>query len=349
MAGRSPKPWFWKKRGAWYVNLRGERVRLGPDKEGAFRTFHLLMARAGGVPQGPKTRRLTLGDLAEKYLADVGRRVDPRTTYVARCYLKPFLAACGTMAVGDLRKHDVEEVIRKHGRWNGTTENHVKSRVTAMLNWGVELGLVDCNPIKGIRKPRVKSRGTRALIAGDERGRLLRGAPPYLRNVLLALHQTGARPCEVLAVEAKHFDGRHGVWVLEEHKTGDVTAKPRIIYLTPQLVALCQELATRHPTGPLFRRASGKPFPRAYYLARLVRNLRRRLGLREGITPYGFRHTFATDALASGVPDAQVAELLGHSGTAMLHKHYSHLTARSRALRDALGMVRGSGEEEREK
>src|SRR5262245_16538241 len=68
MAGRSPKPWFWKKRGAWYVNLRGERVRLGPDKAGAFRTFHLLMARAGGVPPGPQTRRLTLGDLAEKYL-----------------------------------------------------------------------------------------------------------------------------------------------------------------------------------------------------------------------------------------------------------------------------------------
>jgi site-specific recombinase XerD len=53
------------------------------------------------------------------------------------------------------------------------------------------------------------------------------------------------------------------------------------------------------------------------------------------------RHSFATDALANGVPDAQVAELLGHSETAMLHEHYSHLTARARALRSALGRVRG--------
>ena len=52
------------------------------------------------------------------------------------------------------------------------------------------------------------------------------------------------------------------------------------------------------------------------------------------------RHTCATDALAHGVPDAQVAELLGHSGTAMLHKHYGHLTARAKALREALGKVR---------
>jgi integrase len=55
---------------------------------------------------------------------------------------------------------------------------------------------------------------------------------------------------------------------------------------------------------------------------------------------YGYRHSFATDALAKGVPDTQVAELLGHSGTAMLHRHYSHLTARAKTLREALNRVR---------
>jgi hypothetical protein len=55
---------------------------------------------------------------------------------------------------------------------------------------------------------------------------------------------------------------------------------------------------------------------------------------------YGLRHTFATDALANGVPDAQVAELLGHSGTATLHRHYAHLGAKAKVLRDALDRVR---------
>jgi hypothetical protein len=54
----------------------------------------------------------------------------------------------------------------------------------------------------------------------------------------------------------------------------------------------------------------------------------------------GNRHAFATDALANGVPDVQVAELLGHSGTAMLHRHYAHLGARAKALRESLGRVR---------
>jgi hypothetical protein len=44
--------------------------------------------------------------------------------------------------------------------------------------------------------------------------------------------------------------------------------------------------------------------------------------------------------LAHGVPDAPVAELLGHSGTAMLHRHYAHLGAKAKALRSALAQIR---------
>jgi integrase len=115
------------------------------------------------------------------------------------------------------------------------------------------------------------------------------------------------------------------------------------VFLPPELVEVCKRLVAKYPTGPLFRRASGKPFPEAYYLPRLVRVLRRKLGLPESVTPYGYRHTFATDALSNGVPEAHVAELLGHSGTAMLHKHYAHLGTKAATLRAALGRMRGQG------
>jgi integrase len=71
--------------------------------------------------------------------------------------------------------------------------------------------------------------------------------------------------------------------------------------------------------------------------------LRQKAGIPHA-TAYGHRHTFATDARSNGVPDAQVAELLGRSGTAMLHRHYAHLTARVKALWDALGRVRPAGD-----
>ncbi len=55
---------------------------------------------------------------------------------------------------------------------------------------------------------------------------------------------------------------------------------------------------------------------------------------------YGSRHTYATSALAKGVPGATVAALLGHSSTAVLHRHYSHLTSQANVLRNAAALVR---------
>ena len=61
--------------------------------------------------------------------------------------------------------------------------------------------------------------------------------------------------------------------------------------------------------------------------------LSKRVGFRA--IAYGERHGFATRALCNGVPDAIVAELLGHCGTAMIAQHYGHCAGQSRILRAA--------------
>jgi integrase len=167
----------------------------------------------------------------------------------------------------------------------------------------------------------------------------MEAAFPALRHVLLGLHQSGAGPGEVLAVAAAEFHPEQGVRVLDKHKSAGKDGKPRIIFLTPELVTLCKGLAERYPEGPLFRNVHGHPWHKVG-VAKRLRELRERLGIKSKAMPYSFRHGFATDAFANGVPDAQVAELLRHSGTAMLHKHYAHLTARAKALREALARVR---------
>jgi hypothetical protein len=44
--------------------------------------------------------------------------------------------------------------------------------------------------------------------------------------------------------------------------------------------------------------------------------------------------------IGSDSMQTRIAELLGRAGTAMLHKHYSHLSARTDTLRSALANVR---------
>ena len=47
---RRPKPWWNDDRGEYNVNIRGERHRLGPDKDEAERKFHELMAKPVEAP-----------------------------------------------------------------------------------------------------------------------------------------------------------------------------------------------------------------------------------------------------------------------------------------------------------
>ena len=47
----------------------------------------------------------------------------------------------------------------------------------------------------------------------------------------------------------------------------------------------------------------------------------------------------ATQLLLAGVPDAHVAQILGHTNTAMLHRHYGHLSKFMKPLADALDSV----------
>ena len=95
--------------------------------------------------------------------------------------------------------------------------------------------------------------------------------------------------------------------------------------------------------GVYFIGRIGTPWTRSA-IGAAVRKAGRVAGL-SGRIAYGYRHGFATDALAAGVPDAHVAELLGHASTAMLHRHYSHLASRSAMLVTAAARVRGSASE----
>ena len=97
------------------------------------------------------------------------------------------------------------------------------------------------------------------------------------------------------------MDLERGLWIFPEHKTKKKTGRPRVVYLTPAMVALTTRLVEEHPTGPLFRGPrNGSPFTRNGIRCRF-RRLRKKLPHLKGVISYTFRHSFATDALEKGV------------------------------------------------
>jgi integrase len=108
-----------------------------------------------------------------------------------------------------------------------------------------------------------------------------------------------------------------------------------VIFLTGEALEIVKRLAEKHPTGPLFRTNIGSTWNRQR-IVEAFRVIRLKLGMKhDGLTAYTYRHTFATNWLASGRSIEILAELLGNS-PAVLRKHYSHLLSDPAKLRGHL-------------
>jgi integrase len=331
--------------------MDGRKVSLGvkgrENEKEAVQAWHRLFALGSPEPTpkpepkpeakpGPKAEGVSVAELVTAFLADAEGRTKAKTVRSYRYFLLPFAAAHGDCPVDALTPTLAEAYSRKP-EWRPQTRHGCLSTLVTAFRWAERARLISRSPLVGVRKPPKASRGPEALLTPEEFGRLLDAATPAFRMFLRVLYASGGRPGEVAAITAENFDVEAGLVRLAEHKTA-YKGRIRVLYLPPEVVTLLVRQRERYRSGPLLRNSKDEAWTEnAIGLA--MRRTRERAGIPHAIA-YGLRHTFATDALANGVPDAQVAELLGHAGTAVLHRHYAHLAARAKTLREALGRVR---------
>jgi integrase/recombinase XerC len=338
MPKMSKGPWYRESKGTWYATMEGRMKSLGVKGEAneadAYKAWHRLMA--GAMDRTKPKAEPTVGEVVKGFLADVVARAKPNTVRLYRLFLNPFAKRFGTMKASALTPPLVETYARKPA-WCETTRNAFLGALATAFRWAERARLINRTPLVGLKRPPKVSRGAEAVIGKEAHEKLLAKAGKHFKPFLMMLHLTGARPGEVAAITSDNFDADNGMIRLKEHKTA-YKGKPRTIYLCAEAVEVLLGQRAKYGSGFLLRNTTGKPWTGKSVVKAMIA-LRKRAGVAKAIA-YGYRHTFATDALANGVPDAQVAALLGHSGTAMLHKHYSHLTGQARALRDALSKVR---------
>lgn len=338
MPGRPAQPWFYAAKNAWYVWIGGRKVSLRvkgeENKADALTAWHKLMGGEEPKP-GPRARRATVREVIDGFLADAESRVSSECLRNYRKHLLPFAKKHGPRPAEALTAAEAEAYVRKP-EWSPCYRNGILGSLVSAYRLA-EGHLIARNPLQRLRKPPKASRGTKALVSAEDHATLREHADPFFRAFLQLLWLTGARPGEIAGLRAEDVDLAQGVAVLTEHKMAHL-GKCRIVFLCPEAVNILRERIAERPQGLLFPGEDGDLLTAQAIGCRL-----RRLCVKAGVKhciAYGYRHSFATQALANGVPDAQVAALLGHSGTAMLHRHYSHLTAQSQALREALGRVR---------
>ena len=359
---RRAKPWFRAADNSWYATHDGRQVGLGirgkQNEAAAWRAWELLRSGqplptyspldpvpiasppapvAMPLPQAPPPApAVTVQAVIDAFLGDAVDRVKPDTLGVYRLFLTGFAKKHGSLAATALTC-PLAEAYSRRPTWNDSTRSTFLAALVRAFYHAERSRIIDRTPLIGLRKPPIASRAADAMVTAEQHAKLSAAAPLYFRQFLEMLYLTGCRPGEASQLTAADIDWEAGTAVIRQHKTMR-KGKRRVLYLPPAAVTMLRELATQRPTGTLFRNRIGKPWKRGT-IGAAMRKAGQVAGLPRKIA-YGYRHAFATDALAAGVPDAQVAELLGHSSTAMLHKHYSHLATKVKLLTDAVRTVR---------
>jgi integrase len=349
---RRPKPWYRTSKSAWYVQHNGQQVRLGEHPAGAappkktksgwnvppaiLDAFYKLMA--SDPASVPDAEELITAQVCDLFLA-YSEKHNEHTTYLCyKHFLQNFCTLYGRIKAAELKPIHVTRWLDAN-TWKGGQRDAVAA-VKRVFNWADQQGLLTPNPLRNVQKPSA-GRRTRILTAEEQAEILAAVKDRNFKEFLIALQLTGCRPSEVARVTAAQVNLELGVWVLDQHKTAKKTGKPRVVYLNPEMVELTRRLVVERPEGPLFpSKKLGRPFTKNAIRIRF-RRLREKLPHLKGVVAYAYRHSYASEALEKGVGIAQVAELLGHSDTRMVSKHYGHLNQKVAHMREAAKKATG--------
>jgi integrase len=339
--GRPGKPWQRDGKGPWYQKIRGRVVNLGNTIEE--RDANLARLLAGEVaaavraeispPAGTqRVREGTVASLVPMFLKAIDIEPKTRKDYADR--LAWLVRGWGGVGVADLDAEDLEAAARSAG-WTANTRRQTLAIAQSFVRWCRRWDFT-------LKWPPAESRGDEAILTPAEYARLLAASTGDFRQLVIFVRAVGCRQGEACKLTAEIVAGCDGVVVLKQHKTAKKTGRKRNLYLNATARRVLAEQVAKYHTGPLFRGGRGVRFT-SKRAGVVFAEAAKKAGLGEGRTLNCLRHTWATDALERGVSDSDVATLLGHTGTGMLHRHYQHLTANARRLADVADRLDAAG------
>ena len=315
--GRTPKPWYWDARRAYYATVRGRRHRLGTSLRASQAALRLLLARP---EEHTRVDPQSLLSVLNAFVAWCRKNRAPKTHRHYKDFCQAFISFAGDISTGELTPDLVMSWLESQTTWNNSSKNSAITCLSRAMNWGKKnLGLKE-NPISSMDRFKVTTKPS--VILPEEFRKILKHVKdPQFRELLIVSYDCGCRPQEVKQMEARHVDLEKKFWrfMQDESKTGTV----RTVYIpTDRAFDIISRLVVEYPTGVLFRNTRGGPWT-THAVAHRFERLEKKVGKR--FKQYDFRHTFITRKLLAGVDSHVVAKLSGHKDTSMLDQVYSHV------------------------
>src|SRR5438552_3836162 len=267
----------------------------------------------------------TVHQVIDMYLAQARRDLTPRSYETVACILRRFGKSCGRLRLTDCRPFDLQCWLNDHPEYRSEWYRRcVVSTIKRAFNWTCEMELINRNPFAKMRCGRGHPE-RRGPMTDEQFQTLLRGSDPTFRRFLIFLKFTGCRPGEAASMRWSDVRIEEACVVLKEHKTARKTGLPRVIPLVPTTIKLLSWMKARRRSGSgeqthVFTNGRGNAFTRGWLSLKMQR-LRRRLGLPQGVTPYGLRHRYGLMGIKNGVNLKLLSLCMGHARTQMT-EHY---------------------------
>lgn len=355
MPRQSQGPRYYPSKAGWFANIGGRRIRLVTGKKDetksrAWELFREELELYNDANLGQLSPTYVVFNEFYTYLLE---RVDPHpispnTARWMMRFLESFLGYFGDLPIREINTGHVERwwvLAKKDGsNWGQTTRRMATSTVRQAMDWAVRNNYLKSNQLRGLKVSRNSSVRSSNIsdITEDEFFQvvqlLTRWRNKSAAYICAFLWGTGARPGEILQAKRGEWSERDCAIIIQsEGAEGRYKNRRkfsrRVVYVPDHLADLARLLNTNRKNF-WFPNQNGKPYTANGFYMRLKR-VTEKLGLRDTIVPYSFRHAFVTRWIKSGKDIATLAELLDTSPT-MIQTHYSHLFEDTKHLRDAL-------------
>jgi integrase/recombinase XerD len=350
MAHGLPKPWKrYRKNGSgfdWYVTIAQRQFRLGPDDMPADELQRLLLLKLQEANVCKPGQSPGFVAVMNQFLDHVQADQSSKTYRIRSSALNSFrdylqVAGLDFISCKDLKPFHVTKWLAGHPGWGANMRRMAILSLKTCLNWAYNEGILSEKFLDRVKPPQEVFRGQEVILTPEQRQLLIDNClTDGQRDVLRALYASGCRPGEICSLRAEdvHLDDDCPFWVVRGKPTKHRPDGVRHVALSSSMVELSRKLLAQNPSGFLFRNRVGTPWHAGLIDAFVYRLVKRLRGaghkLPPKVIPYGLRHNFATDLLGGGAHDYDVSQLMGHSGTKMVHAVYSkHNVAKaSRAL-----------------
>ena len=333
----------WKRYGKYYytnfyITLNGKRKKIVKKVPGGITNketaqlwedaekLKMFKERSGFIKKD-----IDLLNLKDAYLRYSKNNKAPRTYVRDGQALNAFFTISGIDNLSDLTPTAIEQYKSKRRKTGiggrkppgKTTINLEIIMVKALLNWGIDQGMVSENPIKKVKKIRGPEKKTIEFLTKEEIVALLDAATPTFHPIFFVYLKTGLRKGELIYLEWSDIDfPRKQIRVV--NKTGHHTKryKERFVPMDDPLVNVLQSIPKGKNTY-VFITKNGTI--RENNIFREVQRAAKKAGIQKHVTIHVLRHTYASQLVMAGVDLRTVQVLLGHSNitTTMQYAHLS--------------------------